>query len=163
MTKFLCAVLAVAGLSSTGAYAAGADEVIGIIGDLIGDRIGRGPGYGGGGHYDDDYGYGGGGYGSSRVTCKAVDRGWEEHFGGHGSCGECLRKHGRCQEECSEEGFTCLVVGVRGGRQREFYGYGGNPRRALNRAYDECEYRGFRRCEERGCNRESRVVSRRNC
>ena len=46
----------------------------------------------------------------SSYDCKASDRGWEEHFGGHKSCDECLEHHGECEMKCYSYEFTATIV-----------------------------------------------------
>ncbi|MCM2266277.1 MAG: hypothetical protein NDI60_00730 [Elusimicrobiales bacterium] len=50
----------------------------------------------------------------ARMTCRASDYGWEEHWGGHGggpnewdACRECLSKHGSCRFDCSVDMVRC--------------------------------------------------------
>lgn len=59
-------------------------------------------------------------------TCTAMDRGWEEHFGGHvgqswdfnaalqQACGECKRLHGRCNVSCAQRAYVCQVQAPNG-------------------------------------------------
>lgn len=49
-----------------------------------------------------------------RMTCRAYDTGWEEHWGGHGggpnevdACRSCFAKHGSCRFDCTVEMFRC--------------------------------------------------------
>lgn len=139
---------------SPGAMALDAGDILDGIGEILdgarrGDRDHR---------RDRDFGRSGG------VTCSAADQGWEEHLGGHGSCRECLSRHGRCVETCHERQFECAVVGERwGGRAREYVGYGYSQRDAYWDAMDRCE-RQNRRCHQaRPCRAIDQVVSRRAC
>lgn len=50
----------------------------------------------------------------ARMTCRASDSGWEEHWGGHGggsnemdACRDCLAKHGSCRFDCTVEMVRC--------------------------------------------------------
>lgn len=110
---------------------------------------GRPPRYPGGGH--------------SQVTCSATDNGWEEHWGGHGSCRECLKKHGDCVETCSIKNTTCTAEGV------DYRGYkmtvqGRSEYRfdAEREAMDRCQYR-YENCRITNCSENSEQVSRRSC
>ncbi|MBI4348242.1 MAG: hypothetical protein HY553_15480 [Elusimicrobia bacterium] len=62
--------------------------------------------------------------GSRRESCNASDRGWEEHWGGHGgygftpsqACGQCKKPHGphgECSYRCTVEMTQCKAVFVR--------------------------------------------------
>lgn len=46
-----------------------------------------------------------------KIVCSTKDNGWEEHWGGHNTCGECLAKHGGCVEICSEVNYSCTAKG----------------------------------------------------
>jgi hypothetical protein len=129
-------------------------------------RPGR-PGYGGPGYGGPGYGgpgYGGPGYGGGRVTCTATDNGWEEHWGGHGSCGECKARHGSCTERCSQESFACRAEGSNHlGRAESFEAYGSDEYFTRNEALDRCYRMGARNCRSVGCTTHSQVVSTRSC
>jgi hypothetical protein len=50
----------------------------------------------------------------ARMTCRASDTGWEEHWGGHGggsnemdACRDCLAKHGSCRFDCTVDMVRC--------------------------------------------------------
>ncbi|MGE4131865.1 MAG: hypothetical protein AB7F86_09505 [Bdellovibrionales bacterium] len=130
-------LIALLGMSAP-TMAAGVDDVIGGIVDILRP--------------------GGGGHGGGAMGCTATDRGWEEHFGGHGSCDECLRRHGSCVERCNIEQFQCIASGYRWGRRAEFEGYGQSRREAQWDAVRNCENRGGRNCQvDRGsCRSETR-------
>lgn len=111
-------------------------DIIGTIGDLVGGRPGFPGGPGGRpGHP--------GGYG---MRCAAYDQGWEEHWGGHGSCGECEARHGRCVEECSYTEFTCIAEGDYFGRRFQVEGRSWDEYEAQRQAMWECQNRGSRYC-----------------
>lgn len=138
-------VLLILGMSLGVSAQAGVNDVIGGVIDIL--RPGHGDGYGGG-------------YGGAR--CTAHDRKWEEHFGGHRSCEECERRHGRCVEVCEYLQVECVAVGTRWGRPAEFEGYGNNRREARWRALENCERRGGRNCyaDPRRCREQSNQESR---
>lgn len=77
------------------------------------------------------------------LSCVANDAGYEEHNGGHYSCGECLREHDNCVETCTEVGnVQCEAQGYnRRGRLVSFVGEGYDQRDAQNDALDQCDYR----------------------
>lgn len=98
------------------------------------------------------------------VTCDARDRGYEEHWGGHGSCGECLSRHGECIETCSEILTVCEAEGRdRTGYVRAFRGQGRDRWEAERDALDTCYYRGFDYCRVTRCQNEQQIISRRDC
>lgn len=70
----------------------------------FGVRGNRGHSWPGGGH--------GGGY-PPGTTCSYHDTGWEEHWGGHNSCGECLATHNDCNWSCSTDRYVCTAKGYR--------------------------------------------------
>lgn len=113
-------------LGSISAHALSAGDVVGGLVDILR------PGHGG--------------HGGS-VRCSAQDQGFEEHFGGHRDCGECLRRHGRCVEVCEYTQVQCIATGMRWGRPAEFEGYGDSMREARWNAIDNCERRGGRNCQ----------------
>ncbi|PJA12676.1 MAG: hypothetical protein COX65_08255 [Elusimicrobia bacterium CG_4_10_14_0_2_um_filter_56_8] len=52
----------------------------------------------------------------TRMTCRATDNGWEEHWGGHGfgpderdTCRACLSAHGSCRYNCTVPYFRCTA------------------------------------------------------
>lgn len=98
------------------------------------------------------------------VSCTYTDNGWEEHFWGHESCGECLSKHGGCTETCSAEIQTCEAKGVDAAGILVTVSAEGEDRYEAERhAYDSCFYRGLRDCRVETCNSHSEQVSRREC
>lgn len=98
------------------------------------------------------------------VVCSASDRGWEEHFGGHGSCRECLRHHGDCVETCSSQNYDCRVDGYdRHGRLVSFFGRSSDQWRAQDEAMYNCRYNYAVNCAVVTCNQQQDVVSRRSC
>ena len=132
------------------------------------------PGYPGhGGH--DGHGHGPGYYPppgpgypppppQQNISCRAEDKGWEEHFGGHGSCGECVRYHGRCVETCSANTVDCQVDGQdQYGRNVTFYGRAGDQYQSEELAMYNCRYNYAYNCRVVQCNQHQDVVSRRDC
>lgn len=123
------------------------------------------PGYG---YPAPDYGYPTPGYGyptPGRVTCSASDRGWEEHWGGHSSCGSCLQEHGDCTETCKESTQVCEVQGRDAyGTMVTFTGVGGDRWSAEAEARRSCEWnRNMRSCVTVSCRSQDRTVSTRRC
>ncbi|MBS1972057.1 MAG: hypothetical protein JSU04_17235 [Bdellovibrionales bacterium] len=103
-----------------------------------------------------------GGYGN--VQCTATDKGWEEHWGGHGSCGECLRKHGDCIETCSRSYYVCQAQGIdRNGRTYVSEGRADSRYQAEDEAMRACYYYRYQNCRVTNCNQNSETVSRRSC
>ncbi|MBS1972456.1 MAG: beta-sandwich domain-containing protein [Bdellovibrionales bacterium] len=105
--------------------------------------------------------------GNQKISCSATDKGWEEHWGGHGSCGECLKKHGECIETCTA---TDVVVYGTGydvyGRIAKFEGRGGDSYDARRDMQQVCDYYRLTRCESdpgKSDSTNSDVVSRRSC
>ena len=98
------------------------------------------------------------------VTCKATDKGWEEHSGGHYSCGECLRAHDGCVETCSSNSVECRVDGTDNtGRPYSFLGRGYDQWRAQDEAMYNCRSRYLNNCYVVSCQNRQDVVSRRDC
>lgn len=110
-----------------------------------------------------------GGWDHPRISCQAFDKGWEEHFGGHDTCHECLRKHGNCMERCSEEQFVATARGYdrRGRPDRDAFDVDGWPAsdrwQAEDSALDSCYRRGLSGCYVVNMRTEVREVSRRSC
>ena len=105
------------------------------------------------------------GYPSGPVTCTAADRGWEEHAGGHYSCGECVAYHGNCLETCRSNDFQCTVEGRDAyGRVFAVHGRGYDRWQAENEALRNCRYQSYAgHCYVRGCNQQTYIVSQRSC
>ena len=99
------------------------------------------------------------------VICKATDRGWEEHFGGHRDCGSCVREHQECVETCSIQTYACTAQGrTAEGRIITFSGQGRDRWDAERDARSRCEWnRNVRGCVIRSCGPRSETVSRRAC
>jgi hypothetical protein len=99
------------------------------------------------------------------LSCRASDTGWEEHWGGHRDCDECLEHHGSCVEVCTATTYACDAQGIdRDGNAQIVRGRSeGSRRDAMNEALDECEFRGLRQCETQNCNSSRETVSRRTC
>lgn len=102
--------------------------------------------------------------GYSNYQCSFEDKGWEEHGGGHDSCGECLRHHGKCIRTCYEETYKCTVLGTdRYGTNREFVEEGSSQWRLEQMAMDRCDYLRYERCEPKGCQKVTNLISRDRC
>lgn len=126
-------------------------------------RPGR-PGHPGNPGYPGQPGYPGNPGSGGAVTCKAQDRGHEEHWGGHYSCGECLQKHGECVETCSSVMIECRVDGYdRTGRLVSFLGRGYDQWSAQDDAIRACQYNYATNCYVAGCNQREDVVGRTAC
>ena len=99
------------------------------------------------------------------VTCSATDNGWEEHWSGHRSCGECVQAHGNCTERCSESLQVCEVQGTTyNGATVRFQAAGRDRWEAESEARRQCEWnRDVRSCVTTRCSQESRLVSSRQC
>lgn len=103
-----------------------------------------------------------------RLECSATDKGWEEHWGGHYDCRECLEKHDGCIETCQEVRtvYSCQFEGQDGRGTRESFAATSDDRRqAEYEAEDRCYRAGYRNCRYQGCNtsEDRDVVSRRDC
>ncbi|MGE0615264.1 MAG: hypothetical protein AB7P04_06460 [Bacteriovoracia bacterium] len=105
----------------------------------------------------------GGGFGHAH--CSASDKGWEEHFGGHSNCGDCLAKHGGCIERCYVTSYRCIAEGqdVRGITQT----FEANSRRsgsdARQEALDRCYYSRMSGCRIQTCDTDDQLISSRSC
>jgi hypothetical protein len=102
------------------------------------------------------------------MICTATDTGWEEHWGGHASCHECLRAHNNCNETCEAtyDDYSCTSIGYgHDGRQYSFIGRGRTDWDARNDARNQCYNYGMASCQDNGCQvtRNREVVSRRSC
>lgn len=97
------------------------------------------------------------------LVCRAVDKGWEEHSSGHGSCDECLQRHGSCVETCSIRFTTCQVTGkdIRG-RTITLTGAGDSRYDAESEALDNCR-RYLNQCSVSSCSSASETLSRKTC
>jgi hypothetical protein len=104
-------------------------------------------------------------YPQGRVSCSATDNGWEEHWSGHRSCGECVQVHGNCTEKCVEEREVCEVQGVDyQGRTRQYMAIGADRYSAESEARRQCEWdRDNRSCVTTSCRADNRMVSNRSC
>ncbi|MBI4678187.1 MAG: hypothetical protein HY748_11445 [Elusimicrobia bacterium] len=73
----------------------------------------------------------------SDASCYAFDRGWEEHWGGHGgyrwdpgrACQECLQRHGGCNYRCTIESWRCTAEWVPSDASQPRRTYEGRPDR----------------------------------
>lgn len=101
----------------------------------------------------------------ARVSCSASDKGWEEHWGGHSSCGSCLQHHGNCIETCKEISEMCEVEGTDYyGRPAIFRAVGVDRYAAESEARRKCEWnRDMRYCRTISCSSQDRVISTRRC
>jgi len=98
------------------------------------------------------------------VTCSYQDKGWEEHWRGHGSCGECLAEHGKCVEVCSMEYEVCdITLEDFEGRQTMNRIRVRDRWEAENEARNMCFYNRLRSCVVTSCSTEREVVSSRSC
>lgn len=104
-------------------------------------------------------------YPQGRISCSASDRGWEEHWSGHNSCGDCLRHHGSCVEKCVELRKVCEVQGSDfQGRIRTYVAIGADQWSAESEARRQCEWdRNNRSCITLSCRDDNRTISTRNC
>ena len=98
-------------------------------------------------------------------SCTAADNGFEEHWGGHRSCGECLAEHGNCTERCYATSYTCTITGVdENGGTQTFEGYSNYSQYdARQRGLDRCYWSRLNNCQVTGCNSRQELVSRRSC
>lgn len=97
------------------------------------------------------------------ISCNAVDKGWEEHFGGHRNCDDCLKKHGKCVETCSLEYYTCEATGIDSlGGSITVKGSGDDRWEAESNARRHCD-RNFRNCSVSNCNSKAETISKRTC
>lgn len=97
------------------------------------------------------------------IKCGYSDKGYEEHWGGHNSCHECLQKHGKCIERCYEEETTCTAEGIRNGYTQQFSVTDKNSWRTEERAVRQCELSGYDDCRLIKCESDDRLVSRQRC
>ncbi len=100
----------------------------------------------------------------NHLKCVATDDGWEEHWGGHATCSECLEEHGECTMRCYENDFTVVVEG------RDYYGNfrrveaaDFSSSRARVKAMDRCYDRGLSECRVVDENRNERLVEKYRC
>lgn len=104
-------------------------------------------------------------YPQGRISCSASDRGWEEHWSGHSSCGSCLQAHGECVETCVEQRETCEVRGVDyQGRSRTYMASAPDRYSAEYEARRQCEWdRNNSSCSMVTCRSDNKTVSSRSC
>lgn len=103
-------------------------------------------------------------YWEGNVTCRAFDEGWEEHWGGHSTCGDCLSRHGGCYEKCTTESYRCTVkMTMSDGSVREFRGSGQDRWDAENEASRQCSWSHGGSCSFPECTTDTQVVSQRDC
>ena len=117
----------------------------------------------GGAGGSEDGGLSGGGF-----SCTYNDAGFEEHFGGHGSCSSCLKSHGECNEECSATSFACSASGTslsgNGGTMETAEGYSDfSESDARDRALDRCVMAGNKNCVVDDCEPQRKLISSRSC
>lgn len=102
----------------------------------------------------------------SKIECSAQDRGWEEHSA-HGSCRECLAKHGECVETCDVKYVRVFGKGVDVyGRIGKFEGRGPDRWSALMDMQRVCDFYRLGGCENdsaRPDNNFSENYSRKSC
>jgi hypothetical protein len=108
---------------------------------------------------------GGGGLPGGGFSCSYRDAGFEEHFGGHGSCGSCLKAHGECNEECSATSYACTASGAStAGAVATSEGYSDySENDARERALDRCAMSGNKNCVVSDCEQRQKLVSSRSC
>lgn len=98
------------------------------------------------------------------ITCSYQDSGWEEHWRGHDSCGECLSEHGRCTEVCSAEFEECTVdIEDQFGRRSTERVSGRDRWDAARQAEWLCRDSRLRYCQVRECREQREEISRRSC
>lgn len=104
-------------------------------------------------------------YPQGRISCSASDSGWEEHWSGHSTCGECLQRHGACVETCAEMREVCEVRGTDyQGRTRTYMAIGADRWSAESEARRQCEWdRNNQSCSTVTCRADNRTVSSRSC
>lgn len=137
-------------------FALGAEA--GFLKDILPIIIGDGRGPSRPAPYPGNPSYGGG------YFCQYEDEGHEEHFSAHGSCRECLRKHGECVETCSSVTVQCRVEGRDYyGNLVSFIGVGRDRWAAENDGIRACQYNRVSNCYAVGCNQRKDIVSRRSC
>lgn len=105
--------------------------------------------------------------GNQKITCSAKDRGWEEHWFGHATCGECVAKHGNCTETCEAKDTVVYGTGFDVyGRIAKFEGRGGDSYDASRDMRRVCDYYRLSRCESdsgKSDSTHSEVISRTSC
>lgn len=104
------------------------------------------------------------GPGGGLLRCSYDDTGWEEH-GGHATCGECLSRHGSCEENCYSVYYACKAEGVdRSGKPFTAEAYSDySEMDARNMALDRCYYSGGTNCFVKSCSQEEKRISNRRC
>jgi len=107
------------------------------------------------------------GYGNnfnSGLRCQATDDGWEEHFGGHSSCGACLREHQDCTMRCYEDQFTAVAEGRNQYGELETVTAMDRDRLyAGERALDRCYSQRLSNCRIVDTDTDSRLVRSERC
>ncbi|MBK7842820.1 MAG: hypothetical protein IPJ71_03860 [Bdellovibrionales bacterium] len=105
------------------------------------------------------------GHPADDFDCQVVDRGHEEHYGGHDSCRSCLREHGDCVERCEGSSYRCVAQGHDG--RGHFYnsapGFGSSEREAARDAIFQCRDERLLGCRVVQCNRGRGEVVTRSC
>lgn len=111
------------------------------------------------------------------LDCRGYDRGWEEHWGGHGgrgyspgeACSECRRRHGSCTYRCTEPAYRCTSQWEEGDSRREYEGRRRSDRYdaeddAMNRCRDaNWDNRERGRCRILRCESEDETVDSGRC
>jgi hypothetical protein len=157
MKVILMSLVLICGLQAS---ATGIEDIIGLIGGGNSNQSFPYPGEPGRPGRPGRPGYPGG----RNEVCTANDQGYEEHRGGHFSCGECLQQHDNCIETCRSNGnIRCEAQGIdRRGRLVAFYGEAPMQRRAERQAYDACSYNA-RNCQVVRCDQMGGQETRRSC
>ncbi len=103
----------------------------------------------------------------SVIVCSASDDGWEEHWGGHSTCGECLSKHGGCAEKCSEVSYSCKAKGTApNGESISKEAIGIDRYQTADEALQRCQASGASNCSASAhsdCSEVYNEVSRKRC
>lgn len=99
------------------------------------------------------------------LTCTYSDSGWEEHWSGHRSCGECLREHDNCEVRCYSSTYSCTAKGTdSSGRAMESRASSDHSEAdARNRAMEFCRASGGLSCQVADCTEDSNLKSRDVC
>lgn len=95
--------------------------------------------------------------------CVAVDRGFEEHWGGHSSCSSCLRKHDKCVKKCYEVYYISRAEGIdEYGNKVEHVEAGFSRYKAENLALQGCQAKA-NHCKVTDTQRRKELASTRRC
>ena len=113
------------------------------------------------------------------LNCSYSDNGYEEHWGGHESCSDCLSHHAACTESCDKSVQVCTALGSP--RPTEIGHRPGEPNppavqlvsivgisaesdsEARTNAMVACAQGGYYECRVDSCRSERQNVSIRDC